>query len=647
MSKIHVLDNLTANSIAAGEVVERPSSVVKELVENSLDAGASVISVEIKQGGIKSIRVSDNGSGLEAEDARLAFQRHATSKILKIDDLQELVTMGFRGEALASIAAVSQVTLTTKQPGSEDGLELRLESGEIIHESISGCPDGTSILIENLFFNTPARYKFLKRDQTEASYVTDLIERMALARPDISFRLFNQGQEILHTPGNNDLMSSIFSVYGKETATACLPVEFNESPVQVSGYVTSPQVSRHNRNRQNIFVNGRLIQSKMITAAIDEACHTWFMKSRYPALVLNITLPMPLVDVNVHPQKMEVRFWDERKVFHCIYHGIKQALINHSGIAPDSIDQAINDSGDSINAITDSISSSENAKTLNPDSAVPVQIELGHSLPSQLEADPVTGEIIESTSAVVYHTPQQSDINKPKHEQINYEKSDKQSLQFNDKSSSISPDSDEGNKNSKRINSLLDARIIGQAFQTYLILECNGELFLVDQHAAHERIIYERLVNRNASRTDSNNRQPLLVPEAIHVSRSEKQEIIMAKDEFAELGFEFDDFGHDTLLLRTVPAHTEELIKPGAAFRVLIDSYLDQGIKGPEAINQIYENIACKAAVKAHDLLHESEMNRLLEDLQALENPYHCPHGRPIIVRMSKYELEKKFKRIV
>ncbi len=646
MSKIHVLDNLTANSIAAGEVVERPSSVVKELVENSLDAGASVISVEIKQGGIKSIRVSDNGSGLDTEDARLAFQRHATSKILKIDDLQELMTMGFRGEALASIAAVSQVTLTTKQQGSEDGYEIKLEAGEIVHEAISGCASGTSILIENLFFNTPARYKFLKRDQTEASYVTDLIERMALARPDISFRLFNQGQEILHTPGNNDLMSSIFSVYGKETATACLPVEFNESPVQVNGYVTSPQVSRHNRNRQNIFVNGRLIQSKMITAAIDEACHTWFMKGRYPAVVMNITLPVPLVDVNVHPQKMEVRFWDERKIFHCIYHGIKQALINHSGIAPDDNTDSINSSEQdkTITKTAESDISAQNSPRPNQNNTNdPVQMEFGKALPMQLEADPTTGEIIEPESTLNYYEPSEIGSSDIEPMQIHDE------LAKNSASSDISDHdtAEKGTTNSERISSLMNARIIGQAFQTYLILECGDELYLVDQHAAHERIIYERLVNRNARRTETNNKQPLLVPEAVHVSRSEKQKIIMAQDDFSEFGFEFDDFGSDTLLLRTVPAHTGELIKPGAAFRVLIDSYMEQGLQGPDAVNQIYENIACKAAVKAHDLLHESEMSRLLEDLQSLENPYHCPHGRPIIVRMSRYELEKKFKRIV
>lgn len=646
MSKIHVLDNLTANSIAAGEVVERPSSVVKELVENSLDAGASVISVEIKQGGIKSIRVSDNGSGLDTEDAKMAFQRHATSKMLKIDDLQELRTMGFRGEALASIAAVSQVTLTTKQPGSEEGLEIKLEAGEILHEAVSGCATGTSILIENLFFNTPARYKFLKRDQTEASYVTDLIERMALARPDISFRLFNQEQEILHTPGNNDLMSSIFSVYGKETATACLPVDFSESPVQVTGFVTSPQISRHNRNRQNIFVNGRLIQSRMITAAIDEACHTWFMKSRYPALVLNIQLPVPLVDVNVHPQKMEVRFWDERKVFHCIYHGIKQALINHSGIAPDQADDALPMSGND-NDPTISTNSNKPTQTSTDQKGshpLPIQLELGKALPVQLEADPMTGEIIEPPSSSAEYVSEHSNPSRSETLKFQDEATEDQGI-----SAAVSEQDRElpaAGLNDK-INSLMDARIIGQAFQTYLILECNNELFLVDQHAAHERIIYERLVNRNASRTQENSRQPLLVPETVQVSRSEKQEIMAAKDELAELGFEFDDFGTDTLLLRTVPALTGDLIKAGAAFRVLIDSYMDKGIKGPEAINQIYENIACKAAVKAHDLLHESEMNRLLADLQQLENPYHCPHGRPIIVRMSRYELEKKFKRIV
>lgn len=652
MSKIHVLDNLTANSIAAGEVVERPSSVVKELVENSIDAGASVITVEIKQGGIKSIRVSDNGSGLDAEDAKMAFQRHATSKMLKIDDLQELHTMGFRGEALASIAAVSQVTLNTKQPGSEEGYELRLEAGEIVYESVSGCAFGTSILVENMFFNTPARYKFLKRDQTEASYITDLIERMALARPDISFRLFNQDQEILHTPGNNDLMSSIFSVYGKETASACLPVDFNETPVRVYGYVTSPQIARHNRNRQNIFVNGRLIQSRMVTAAIDEACHTWFMKSRYPALILNIELPVPLVDVNVHPQKMEVRFWDERKVFHSIYHGIKQALIDHSGIAPDNTENNhLTVDNSDLQFPTNNRANETPNKQLN--TKLPIQLEIDPTVQVQIEADPVTGEIIEPLTSTADKLTDNSDVAYKHTNSVNDE-----TLHFHDESSDkqftdnyadqpLQNNLSKSISSSERINSLMRARIIGQIFQTYLILECDNELYLVDQHAAHERIIYERLVNRNATSSKDNSKQPLLVPETVQVSRSEKQKIMSVKDELSELGFEFDDFGPDTLLVRTVPGQTGSLINAGAAFRVLIDAYMDKGISKPKLVNQIYENIACKAAVKAHDLLHESEMQRLLGDLQKLENPYHCPHGRPIIVRMSRYELEKKFKRIV
>lgn len=652
MSKIHVLDNLTANSIAAGEVVERPSSVVKELVENSIDAGASVITVEIKQGGIKSIRVSDNGSGLDAEDAKMAFQRHATSKMLKIDDLQELHTMGFRGEALASIAAVSQVTLNTKQPGSEEGYELRLKAGEIVYESVSGCAFGTSILVENMFFNTPARYKFLKRDQTEASYITDLIERMALARPDISFRLFNQDQEILHTPGNNDLMSSIFSVYGKETASACLPVDFNETPVRVYGYVTSPQIARHNRNRQNIFVNGRLIQSRMVTAAIDEACHTWFMKSRYPALILNIELPVPLVDVNVHPQKMEVRFWDERKVFHSIYHGIKQALIDHSGIAPDNTENNhLTVDNSDLQFPTNNRANETPNKQLN--TKLPIQLEIDPTIQVQIEADPVTGEIIEPLTSTADKLTDNSDvaykhINSVNDETLHFhdESSDKQ-FKDNYADQPLQNNLSKSISSSERINSLMRARIIGQIFQTYLILECDNELYLVDQHAAHERIIYERLVNRNATSSKDNSKQPLLVPETVQVSRSEKQKIMSVKDELSELGFEFDDFGPDTLLVRTVPGQTGSLINAGAAFRVLIDAYMDKGISKPKLVNQIYENIACKAAVKAHDLLHESEMQRLLGDLQKLENPYHCPHGRPIIVRMSRYELEKKFKRIV
>jgi DNA mismatch repair protein MutL len=658
MTKIHVLDSLTANSIVAGEVVERPSSVVKELVENSLDAGASVISVEILQGGIKLIRVSDNGTGLDSDDARLAFLRHATSKLNIIDDLEQLVTMGFRGEALASIAAVSQVSLFTRQPEADEGIELRVEAGDIVFESVSGCSVGTTISVENLFYNTPARYKFLKRDQTEASYITDLIERMALARPDVSFRLFNQGQEILHTPGNNDLLSSIFAVYGKNTARASLPILFAEEPVAINGYIASPEITRHNRNRQNIFVNGRLIKSKMITAALDEACNTWFMKNKYPTLVININLPAALVDVNVHPQKMEVRFWDERKIFHCIYHAVRQALIDYSGIPGNDDDSESSENemvkNTPVDKIAPQLTQTELPFTVSVDNShlqeaeqADWSAEQAKELIYQSSDNIQTNENIEFSDDNLSLTESQSaPMSVSDHMFVNEANGNRSNEKSND-NYEVSYNKTEVEGNNSKINELMHARIIGQAFQTYLILECNQELYMVDQHAAHERIIYERLVNRNSMRTDDINRQPLLVPEPVQVSRSEKQKILDVEGDLLQLGFEFDDFGPETLLLRSVPGEAGNLINAGAAFRTAADTLIEGNISGPEAVKHVYENIACKAAVKAHDLLHESEMIKLLQDLQQLENPYHCPHGRPIIVRMSKYELEKKFKRIV
>lgn len=652
MGLIHILDNFTANSIAAGEVVERPSSVVKELIENSLDAGASVISIEVKQGGISLIRVSDNGCGFDHEDARVAFMRHSTSKISSIDDLQKLQTMGFRGEALASIAAVSEITLESRQPGSEEGIRLKLTAGDITLEAPSSCPAGTVIQIENLFYNQPARYKFLKKDQTEASYITDLVERMALGRPDISFRLINQDKEIIHTPGNDDLMSSIFAVYGKDTARSCIPISYDESPLVISGFLTDPGQSRHNRNRQNFYVNNRLIKSKLISAALDEAVKTWFMKGRYPTAILNIIMPVALVDVNVHPQKLEVRFWDEKKIFHCVYHSVRQALIDGSFIPNETFNSGTGIANDNINnsSMRNNISSdspditndhtTDQQKTIK-ENAYQGQFK-GYSLPiSEKSKNDIN---IDETENVT-----QTGLNDENVQHVNDNDVNTSYHDYNEQEEQNDFELAENTVLRSRMSKLDGARIIGQAFNTYLILECEQDLFLVDQHAAHERILYEKLlINNEKSDAGSGfNRQPLLIPVRIHVTQSEKNRLEAEATEILRLGFEFDDFGPDSLLLRSVPAAAIDRMEPENAFRALIDYLDNENAKRPDFAARIFETIACKAAVKANDLLHKQEMEKLLDDLKTLENPYHCPHGRPVIVQLSKNDLEKMFKRIV
>ena len=660
MSMIHVLDTQTANSIAAGEVVERPASVVKELLENALDAGASVISVEIRQGGIQFIRVTDNGVGMDETDAILAFDRHATSKMNSIEDLDALHTMGFRGEALASIAAVSHVRLETRPIGSDEGTLVQIEAGRVLQIGRSACAAGTVITIEQLFFNTPARFKFLKKDQTEAGQVADVLERMALARPDVSFRMVNNGQEILHTPGNNDLLSAVFAVYGKDVAAACLPVYQELSPVRVSGLITRPDQSRNNRSRQNFFVNGRLIRSKVLSAALDEACQTWFMKGRYTQTVLSLDVPLPLVDVNVHPQKMEVRFWDDSLIFRAVFHAVRQALIDGSGIPGESAEQASVDRSAeqtatdlaNVNLVDQQLS----ADTTGQGTPTPVDQAkpLNQIIEKQTESDDPFN--ITPSSNPDGHLPLldsqntlpggQTVLHEGIENQTDYAQTDfacdrlvdpveSAPLQLEDQSSSVI-----------KINALSRAKLIGSIFNTYLLLELDDDMLLIDQHAAHERILYERLVNNRQNHQEIR-RQNLLVPETITVSRAEQQALAGSTEQLLALGFEYEPFGPTSIILRSIPAGGSGQLIASAAFRIVLDALLEHELDQPEKINILYHSIACKAAVKAHDILDPAEMEQLLHDLRELENPYHCPHGRPVLVRISRHELEKRFKRIV
>lgn len=611
MSRIRILDQQTANSIAAGEVVERPASVVKELIENALDAGASVITAEIRQGGISLIRVTDNGSGMDREDAYLAFGRHATSKISRIEDLDDLSTMGFRGEALASIAAVAKVRLETRTMDAAEGTWLQIAAGELLDSGRSGCPAGTTITVENLFYNVPARFKFLRKDSTEAGQVTDVIERLALARPDVSFRLLANLQEILHTPGNNDLLSTIYAVYGKQIATSCLPVDSTTPPLRISGLVGRPDSSRNSRAQQSLFVNGRLVRAKAMSAALDEAYQTLLMKGKYAFAVLYLDIPPQLVDVNVHPQKMEVRFWNDQEVFRAVYHAVRSVLSEGAGIAP----------------------AEEND-----------EVQTGEK---ELDADRETPAI--KPNEIIYTTEPVEKTDRQQALQV----AEQPALEFMN-TATVLPESAPGAPQSGqtllKINDLVNSRLIGQLFQTYILLELDQDLLLVDQHAAHEKIIFETLASQSRLARENNQAIPvqtLLVPLIIEVSKREMQLLQSEQPVFQAIGFEYDFFGPATVALRSLPDTGRRQMMPEPAFRLALDTLMSDSLVSGDKINDLYYSMACKAAVKAHDRLMPEEIDQLLADLQRLENPYQCPHGRPVIIRMPRHELEKRFKRIV
>ncbi len=614
MSRIRLLDQQTANSIAAGEVVERPASVVKELVENALDANASVITVEIRQGGISLIRVTDNGSGMDRDDAILSFGRHATSKMMKIEDLDALRTMGFRGEALASIAAVSKVRLETRQVDDEEGTWVQISAGELQDSGRIGCPAGTTVSVENLFYNVPARFKFLRKDATEAGQVADVIERLALARPEISFRLLNNQQEVLHTPGNNDLTSTIYAIYGKQIALACLPVDQAMAPLKISGLVGRPDIARNNRNQQSFFVNGRLVRSRAMSAALDEAYQTMLMKGKYAFSVLFLDIPPQLVDVNVHPQKMEVRFWNDQEVFRAVYHAVKTVLTENAGVI--------------------TLESENQAAT----GQNPIRILTSEKITDESQSSPNCQHFENAASkenqVPVYEMP----IKQPDQSLPFFDLADRQ-----ESYASV-------NAPLLKINDLSRSRLIGQLFQTYILLELDQELLLIDQHAAHEKIVFEFL-NKQHQAAIANNRRisikSLLIPMVLEVSRREMLLLQQEQDNFLKLGFEYDFFGPTSIALRSIPDTNTREMMPEPAFRLTLDTLLSEPLVNEEKISDLFYNMACKAAVKAHDRLMPAEIDQLLNDLKQLENPYQCPHGRPVIIRLTQHELEKRFKRII
>ncbi len=610
MGMIRTLDIQTANSIAAGEVVERPASVVKELCENAMDAAATSISVEIRNGGVSSIRISDNGCGMDHEDALAAFGRHATSKLRTIADLDSIGTMGFRGEALSSIAAVSRVTLHTRRPGAADGSLVRMEGGKLLEHARAGCPDGSTIEVESLFYNTPARFKFLKRDVTEGGYIGDVIEKLALSRPDISFRLVSNGQEILRTPGNNDLMSAVYSIYGKQTASQCLPVAHHHESLLVTGFAGVEDSARNNRSRQVLHVNGRTVQSRVFTAAVDEAYRNRMMKGKHPFVLLRLELPPNLVDVNVHPQKLEVRFWNESEVFLAFLHALKNALEQNREIP----EQKTEDTPERP-PLPEPMRLADLLPEEQGDADFASLPPTGSTAPSGTATGPSPSIDTDGSYLQPSATPEPAVVSEP-------------------------PASYDAGR-----PFLSGVRIIGSVFGTYVLLEDRDDLILMDQHAAHERILFERLLSRASS--GHVQIQELLLPAMLDVTAREAQVLEAERERIESIGFRFDAFGTQSIAIRAIPGNEREIM-PIVALRAVLDDLLeDHASTQEDTRTALYATIACKAAVKAGDRLDEAGIRALLQDLAGLDNPYQCPHGRPTLFRITRRELEKRFRRIV
>lgn len=611
MSKIIVLDELTACQIAAGEVIERPASVVKELAENSIDAGATLITVDIRSGGVKYIRITDNGCGFEADDAVIAFDKHATSKIKSGEDLNNVATLGFRGEALASIASVADVELLSKTQEAQTGVYVHIKGCDVLETGERGAAAGTVITVRDLFYNTPARYKFLKKDSTEASYVADVLQKLAIANPHIAFKLISNGSEVFRTPGNGDLKSVIFSIYGKETAASVLPVEYQNENYSIKGFTGIRDAVYSNRTRQIFFVNGRCIRSKTITSALDEAYKTVTMKNKFPFAVLMIEAPLNKVDVNVHPTKAEVRFADESTIYRLVYHGITNAILYENKTAePKATEPKL----PAYEPVMYTFHEKPQTFTATERVIAPIPVVIQPEIPTVEE--PVELPPIWTLDKV-----------EPKFETKIEDKIEVEP--------EIKIEETPVLYNSTSVYT--DGVVVGQIFDTYIILQYGDEMVLIDQHAAHERIKYEEI--KNAVNTPTGAVSPMLVPISMSLSPSEYTALNSNLEFFEAMGFEIDDFGGNTVVIRAVPTILAE-----SNIEDVILSGLQNKKTAGFSDEEIY-TMACKAAVKANKKLSQFEIDELLKQLAKIENSGTCPHGRPICVSIKEHELERRFKR--
>lgn len=657
MSRIEILDAATSNAIAAGEVIERPMSIVKELMENSIDAGATQITVEIADGGITLIRVRDNGCGMDEEDAQKAFICHATSKLRSLDELFSLHSMGFRGEALASIAAAARVILSTKEPLAEKGTCVRYEGGQFISCEPIGMPSGTTVEVRDLFYNLPARFKFLKKDQTEANYIQVLIERFILCHTDVSFKFIKNGKTVLQSPGNCDPSSALYSVYGKEICSACRPIDSSIDGITVKGFVGLPKIARASRSEQIIFVNQRLIRSKTITSAIDAAYTNMLMKGKYAFVILDILIPSSDLDVNVHPQKAEVRFSNESMIYRAVYH----AIVNTLSAETMSVDYAFNSGNEPKETVTSlppvKAPVSEAAPVSAAVSGETEKETTAHTAPSVSvpEAAPAVKASVDYSKNIgysnLYFKQQEKSYEVPAAsiepipsvpvtEDVPLEEKRTEKTPSMETILDMVPQSRE-----ESLHELTSSRVIGTLFDTYILLETNDRtLLMIDQHAAHEKVLYEQLVALEMEKKVVS--QPLIAPVIVSMSRSDISFIEEHSSDLEDIGFEVSSMGDSELAIRAVPAQVDPQ-NVSSAFIEMVDEWMHESKTRKDALILSLATSACKAAVKGHDKLHDIEITRLLQELSVLKDPYHCPHGRPILIRLSEREIEKEFKRIV
>ena len=733
MGNIVLLDELTINQIAAGEVIERPASVVKELVENSIDAGATSISVEIKNGGISYIRITDNGKGIMPDDMDMAFERHATSKIRKAEDLETVTSMGFRGEALASIASISSVEVVSKAIGNDIGCRVEIKGGNMLNKEDAGCPQGTTITVTDLFYNTPVRYKFLKKDFTEAGYIEDVITRIALVHPEIALKLISSGKTIIQTPGNGDLKTVIYNIYGKDIAENVINVDYVYDDIRVTGVIGKPVISRSNRSNQLFFVNKRFIKDKALTSAAEQAYKGMITIGKYAFLVLNIEMNPKQVDVNVHPAKLEVRFDDEGKVFKAIYHTIKENLLQ-GDLVPDKtrieinkqeekeekqkeVKENIAQSGwSNMNSSNNFIAQIYNQKhgidtnigennnenvsqgntvneTSNMDDEKSKAIEaFRNEYNAQILENRPANNLMDNTAKIEtvqnsneetqkIDTPVSENINnndetkvvdlKEVNEKLNELSNLQVDTNFQDfdemyartfgttkKEEKVEEEASDYKFNSDDLKTVENMSIfekneegqapnykfIGIAFSTFIIIELDKELYIIDQHAAHERIMYEKVKKNYYSETDKDS-QLMLLPDIINLSHRDMEIAKDNMDVFRKAGFVLEEFGENTIKLTGVPNVCIDLDTKELFLETLDEINTVARTAKQEIEEKFIATVACKAAVKANMALTREEVDNLMKQLLILPNPFTCPHGRPTAIKMTRYDIERKFSR--
>lgn len=706
MSNIHVLDQITIDKIAAGEVIERPASVVKELVENAIDAGSGSVTVEIKEGGISYMRIADNGCGIARDDVQNAFLRHSTSKIRAAEDLEHIASLGFRGEALSSIAAVSQVEMITKTKEQLLGTRYQIAGGKEEGLEDTGASDGTTFLIRQLFYNVPARRKFLKTPITEASHVGDLMTRIALSHPEISFQFINNGQSRLHTSGNGNLKDVIYHVYGREITANLIPLEYKNNGLSLSGYIGAPLISRGNRNFENYFINGRYVKSNIIYRAIEDAYKDFSMQHKFPFTVFHITIDGEHVDVNVHPTKMELRFNNQQEVYNTLYEAIDSALHGRELIPKVTLDepkvpraevvpvtkekQNFRTTGSSVSFASTAGNMTKQAAQSEMWAGVQTPVKQKSKIPPKEERNldyfmeqmkkRVTSYHQQNSSAEVKS---RSDIFKPERQadrireavsQYKATARDAKKQEF-PKKTDVTPEipgtaktttekttaNEQGidikaNEKPEQMDLFedrfldkerkADYTLIGQIFDTYWLVQFENSLYIIDQHAAHERVLYERTLREMKNREFTS--QMISPPIILNLTMQEAELLRQYMDRFTRIGFEFEEFGQDSFAVRSVPDNLFSIAKKDLLLE-MIDHLSDELNRNQpsDLIDEKIASMSCKAAVKGNMSLSAAEVDTLIGELLLLDNPYHCPHGRPTIISMTKRELEKKFKRIV